>query len=366
MSNKKICSIVLALCLFGTASGVYAMTNKAALKYEKQEKKQEMGLSSPTKSKEIYLAGGCFWGVEAYMQRIEGVLDAVSGYANGSTENPSYEDLIYRNSGHAETVKVSYDPAKISLEQLLHYYFKVVDPTSLNKQGNDRGVQYRSGVYYTDMQDAEIIRAVFQKEQQKYQNPIVTELRPLEHFYEAEDYHQDYLAKNPGAYCHIDLRKAEEKPESAYIDPSLYPRPSNDVLKQKLSDIQYQVAVENHTEYAFSNEYWDLFAEGIYVDVASGEPLFSSRDKFASGCGWPSFSKPISEEVLRYRKDLSFHMERTEVRSRSADIHLGHVFEDGPKEKGGLRYCINSASIRFVPYADMDAAGYGNLKPFVK
>ena len=311
-----------------------------------------------TKSKDIYLAGGCFWGIEAYVEKIPGVLDAVSGYANGNTENPSYEDLVYHNSGHAETVKVTYNPDEISLKTLLKYYLRVVDPTSLNKQGNDRGTQYRSGVYYTDEADKQIIEDVLKKEQDNYQAPIVVEVLPLKQFFKAEEYHQDYLKKNPTGYCHIDLNKASEP----IIDEDKYKKPSDEELKDKLSDTQYNVALKNDTERAFSNEYWDNFEKGIYVDITSGEPLFSSTDKFSSGCGWPSFSKPISKDLINYLEDNSFNMHRTEVRSRSADIHLGHVFNDGPKESGGLRYCINSASLRFIPYEKMDEEGYGYLK----
>ena len=238
----------------------------------------------------------------------------------------------------------------------------MVDPTSLYKQGNDVGSQYRSGIYYTEDSDRDIAREVLDKEQENYEKKIVVELLPLENFSEAEEYHQDYLEKNPGGYCHIDLKKAEEP----FIDEKDYPRPEKEELRKKLTEVQYKVAVENDTEHAFSNEYWDQFEPGIYVDVASGEPLFSSRDKFSSGCGWPSFSKPIAKELVRYREDRSFHMLRTEVRSRSADIHLGHVFRDGPKELGGLRYCINSASIRFIPYEKMEEEGYAYLKSVVK
>lgn len=307
--------------------------------------------------KEIYLAGGCFWGLEAYMKKIYGVEDSISGYANGNTENPSYEDLIYRHSGHAETVKVVYDANEVSLRVLLKYYLRVVDPTSVNRQGNDSGVQYRTGIYYTSAEEEEIIRAVLEQEQEKYEDPIVIEVMPLEHFYMAEDYHQDYLEKNPGGYCHINLADANQP----IIDEEKYHRPSDEELKKSLTEIQYRVAVENDTERAFTNEYWDSFEKGIYVDIATGEPLFSSKDKFSSGCGWPSFAKPIAKEVISYHEDLSFNMKRTEVRSRVGDIHLGHVFEDGPKELGGLRYCINGAAIRFIPYEDMEAEGYAYL-----
>lgn len=318
----------------------------------------------------IYLAGGCFWGVEAYMERIEGVIDAVSGYANGKTENPSYEDLIYHDSGHAETVKVTYNVDAVSLKDVIRYYLKVVDPTSLNKQGNDRGTQYRTGIYYTDDSQRQVAEEVLTEEQKKYKKDIVIEVLPLEQFFEAEEYHQDYLKKNPNGYCHIDLDMAyeglEDESSEPVIDAMKYKRPDDATLKRTLTDMQYRVAVQNDTEHAFSNEYWDSFEKGIYVDVTSGEPLFSSLDKFESGCGWPSFSKPIAKDVVTYIEDSSFNMVRTEVRSRSANIHLGHVFDDGPKELGGLRYCINSASIRFVAFEDMEKEGYGYLLDLFK
>lgn len=317
---------------------------------------------SKSNLKKIYLAGGCFWGIEAYMERIYGVADAVNGYANGKTQNPKYEDLLYRNSGHAETVEVTYDPAKVSLEKLLYDYLKVVDPTSMNKQGNDRGTQYRTGVYYTDEKEKKVIQSVLEKEQQKYSDRIVVEVLPLEHFAKAEEYHQNYLEKNPNGYCHIDLSLATEE----IIDPKKYPKPSDEELKKKLTDIQYRVTQKNDTEHAFSNQYWDNKAQGIYVDVATGEPLFSSKDKFESGCGWPSFSKPIEKNVVTYQEDNSYNMSRVEVRSRSGNSHLGHVFEDGPKELGGLRYCINSASIRFIPLDKMKEEGYEYLMYLVK
>ncbi|MFM1514820.1 bifunctional peptide-methionine (S)-S-oxide reductase MsrA/peptide-methionine (R)-S-oxide reductase MsrB [Helcococcus ovis] len=317
---------------------------------------------SKSKLKTIYLAGGCFWGLEAYMEKIYGVADAVSGYANGKTQNPTYEDISYKNTGHAETVKVDYDPERISLEKILDYYLRVVDPTSLNKQGNDKGIQYRSGIYFTDESERKIIEEKLKKEQEKYKDKIVVEVGKLENFYKAEEYHQDYLKKNPNGYCHIDISKANE----VIIDQLKYPKPSDDELKKKLTDIQYKVTQKSDTEHAFSNEYWNNKDKGIYVDVATGEPLFSSTDKFDSGCGWPSFSKPIAKEVVTYHKDLSYNMERTEVRSRSGNSHLGHVFNDGPKELGGLRFCINSASIKFVPLQDMEKEGYGYLTHIIK
>lgn len=376
MSKNKLLWIIpiffAAIALYLTASGFKKQQEiQAANKIVKQNKvKHKKGTKKMNKSdkvKEIHLAGGCFWGLEAYMQKLNGVEDAISGYANGKTENPTYYDL--HTSGHAETVKVIYKPEIITLEDLLTHYLRVVNPVSVNKQGNDVGTQYRSGIYYTDNNDKKVIDNILKKEQTKHDKPIAIEVLPLKHFFEAEEYHQDYLEKNPGGYCHIDLSLAE-KPlspdEEPVIDATKYPRPSDAELKKTLTDIQYKVAVQNKTEYAFSNEYWDNFDKGIYVDITTKEPLFTSTDKFESGCGWPSFAKPIAKDVVKYIEDRSFNMIRTEVRSRSGDIHLGHVFDDGPKELGGKRYCINSASIEFIPYAEMDKRGYSYLKYLIK
>lgn len=332
-----------------------------------QKGNNKMRTYDETKVKTVYLAGGCFWGLEAYMQKLNGVEDAISGYANGKTENPSYYDL--KTSGHAETVKVVYNPLIISLEDILAHYLRVVNPVSVNKQGNDVGTQYRTGIYYTDEAEKAIIENVLAKEQTKHDKPIAIEVEPLRQFYEAEEYHQDYLEKNPGGYCHIDLSLADkplDKDEEPIIDSSRYIKPSDEELKKNLTDIQYDVTQNSATERAFSHEYHDSFKRGIYVDITTKEPLFSSTDKFESGCGWPSFSKPISKDVVKYFEDNSHFMHRTEVRSRSGDAHLGHVFNDGPKELGGQRYCINGASLEFIPYDEMDEKGYGYLKYLVK
>ena len=323
-------------------------------------KEQKMTMESKQEQRIIYLAGGCFWGLEAYMERIQGVTDAVSGYANGKGDTTNYQ--LLHATDHAETVKVTYDPNKISLDKLLQYYFRVIDPTSINKQGNDRGRQYRTGIYYQNEQDKAVIEAALKTLQSKYQEPIQIEVEPLKNYVEAEEYHQDYLKKNPNGYCHIDIKKADEP----LIDDKKYPKPSDTELKQKLTALQYDVTQGKHTERSFSNEYWDNFAPGIYVDITTGEPLFSSKDKFESGCGWPSFTKPIAAEVAAYQRDNSFNMTRIEVLSRSGHAHLGHVFDDGPRDKGGLRYCINSASIKFIPLDEMEKQGYGDLIPFVK
>ena len=288
------------------------------------------------KEKEIYLAGGCFWGLEKYIENIPGVLDTQVGFANGKTENPSYEDVCRRDTGHAETVRVIYDSEKISLRRLLSMFYKVIDPTSLNRQGNDVGSQYRTGIYYTDQDDLPNILLSVEELQKTHQKRIAVEALPLMNYYSAEEYHQKYLDKNPGGYCPIDPRHFEVA---------------------KLSPMQYEVAVNNGTEPPYQNEYWDDFREGIYVDIVTGEPLFSSVDKFEA-CGWPSFSKPIDPEGILSKKDCSHGMVRDEVRSRAGDIHLGHVFEDGPSESGGLRYCINSASLRFIPKKNMAEEGY--------
>lgn len=310
----------------------------------------------------IYLAGGCFWGVEAFMERTYGVADAVSGYANGTSQDPTYEEVCTGQTGHAETVRVDYDPQRISLEALLDNFLKVIDPTSLNKQGNDRGTQYRTGIYFVDPAHEEVIARKLEEAQAKYDKEIVVENQPLEVFYEAEDYHQDYLKKNPNGYCHIDLSLAGQ-PE---IQAGDYPRPSDEDLRKKLTEDQYQVTQNDQTDPAFFNEYWDNKEPGIYVDITTGEPLFSSKDKFDSTCGWPSFSRPIANEVVGYKEDKSFNMTRTEVRSRSGDAHLGHVFEDGPQDLTGLRYCINSSAVRFIPLEDMEKEGYGHLVHLVE
>lgn len=307
--------------------------------------------------KTIYLAGGCFWGVEAYFQRIAGVINAVSGYANGHQAHPTYQDVVSQQTGHAETVKIDYDAHHIHLSQLLKHYFRIIDPLSLNQQGNDKGTQYRTGIYYSDEQDLAIIQKIMAEEQQKYTQKIAVEVLPLSAFYMAEEYHQDYLDKNPNGYCHIDLALAA-KPLA--ISAS-YCKPDDEILKQTLSTAQYYITQENGTEKPFSHEYDHLFEPGIYVDIVSGQPLFASKDKFNSGCGWPSFSRPIDEAALTEHDDYSYNKHRIEVRSSGADSHLGHVFQDGPQELGGLRYCINGASLRFIPLAEMEAQGYGHL-----
>lgn len=312
---------------------------------------------SNKKLKEIWLAGGCFWGVQAYFARIYGVAKTDVGYANGRTANPSYHDL--KVTGHAETVHIFYDPEKTGLPTLLDFYFKIIDPASVNRQGNDIGTQYRTGIYYRDEADFPVIREYIAKEQKKYDAPIAVEVGRLENYYPAEEYHQDYLEKNPGGYCHVDFSSLREQTPPA--GKAAYPKPAPEKLKASLTEMQYRVTQQNATEPPFDNEYWDNRRKGIYVDVVTGEPLFVSSDQFESGCGWPSFTKPIRADSLTENRDTSHFMVRTEVRSRHGDSHLGHVFPDGPKEQGGLRYCINSASLRFIPLQEMEEQGYGQF-----
>ena len=308
---------------------------------------------------EIYLAGGCFWGLEEYFSRISGVLQTSVGYANGQVETTNYQ--LIKETDHAETVQVVYDEKVVSLREILLYYFRVIDPLSVNQQGNDRGRQYRTGIYYLEEANLPTINTVVREQELLIGRKIAVEVEKLRHYILAEDYHQDYLKKNPGGYCHIDVRDAE-KP---LIDAANYEKPSQAVLRESLSEESYRVTQEAATEAPFSNAYDQTFEEGIYVDITTGEPLFFAKDKFASGCGWPSFSRPISKELIHYYQDLSHGMERIEVRSRSGNAHLGHVFTDGPRELGGLRYCINSASLRFIAKDEMEEAGYGYLLPYL-
>ena len=311
---------------------------------------------------EIYLAGGCFWGVEGYFSRLPGVLSAVSGYANGQTAHPSYQEVVSQVSGHAETVKVLYDPNIISLDQVLQHYFRIIDPTTLNRQRNDVGRQYRSGIYSRfQHQQACVAHALLQL-QRSYTAPIVVENLPLENFYPAEEYHQAYLTKHPHGYCHIDLSLADvplvaESAQPLFLTDA-YQKPCAGGLQNMLTPQQFEVTQQEGTERAFTHDYNEEFSLGIYVDVVSGEPLFNAKDKYDAGCGWPSFTQPLRTANIVECRDNRYGMERIEVRSRMADSHLGHVFPDGPSAQGGLRYCINGQSLRFIPLAEMEQQGY--------
>ena len=307
----------------------------------------------------IYLAGGCFWGLESYFKQVAGVIDTVVGYANGLSQDTSYERL--HDTDHAETLKVAYDEHTISLEELLLHYFRIIDPLSVNKQGNDVGRQYRTGIYSLDDQTKERVQKSLDVLQEFFDTPLAIENELLRNYLTAEEYHQDYLDKNPHGYCHIDTSLAKEP----LIHIPEYNLPSDQKLRELLSPEEYEITQHAKTEAPFSHEYNALHERGIYVDRISGQPLFSSRDKFDSGCGWPSFSRAIVSDAVNYSEDTSHGMHRIETTSSLVHSHLGHVFPDGPEEKGGLRYCINGASLKFVPYEDMDALGYGSFKAFV-
>ena len=303
--------------------------------------------------KTIYFAGGCFWGVEKFFSQFDGINITQVGYANGPDKVPTYQDVC-NNSGHAETVKLIYDENIISLNKLLEYYFMIIDPLSKNKQGNDIGIQYRTGIYYTTNDQFNLIKEFCEKKEKELGQKLAVEILPLKNFFPAENNHQKYLDKNPGGYCHIPKRLFKLNDDKKKLKEK--------ELRSKIGDLSYEVTQNSFTEKPFSGKYNNFFKKGIYVDIVSGEPLFLSKDKFDSGCGWPAFSKPINKNNITEKTDLSHFMERTEVRSSQANSHLGHVFNDGPEDKGGLRYCINSAALRFIAFEDMEKEGYGEYK----
>lgn len=307
----------------------------------------------------IYVAGGCFWGVEAYFKRVPGIMETVAGYANGRTENPTYEQVCYENTGHAETVKLVFDKHQISLEEIILHLLRIIDPRSLNKQGGDVGTQYRTGVYYVDPADKVRVERLFKAVDP--QGTFVVEVLPLEQFFDAETYHQDYLDKNPTGYCHVNLAKANDP----LFNIPAYVREEAAALRERIGDAAYEITQHEATEAPFTGEYDDHFERGIYVDVVSGEPLFLSAHKYNSGCGWPAFSRPITASSVTYEVDHKLARERVEVRSANGDSHLGHVFPDGQADMGGLRYCINSKALRFIKAEDMEKEGYGDLIPLL-
>lgn len=315
--------------------------------------------------KEIYLAGGCFWGAQKYLASIQGVTATSVGYANGRTQNPSYEQVCHNNTGHAETVRVEYDETRLPLEFLLEIFYHAIDPTTKNRQGGDTGVQYRTGIYYTNPADEAVINASLQALQNKLGVPVAIEAAPLDNYFPAEEYHQNYLDNNPGGYCHISPAQFEYAAQ-ALVNPAAYTKPPQAQLQQTLTPQQFDVTQNSATEPPFKNEFWNNTRQGLYVDITTGEPLFTSGSQFQLGCGWPSFTQPIDPAVVHNLPDESHNMQRTEVRSRVGDAHLGHVFTDGPAETGGLRYCINSAALRFIPLEEMEQEGYGAYIPYIR
>lgn len=326
---------------------------------DNQNAQDEKGLESAV------FAGGCFWCISAPFENIDGVIKVISGYSGGKTKNPTYEEVSTGTTGHLESVKIVFDPKIISYAELLDIYWKQFDPTDTGGSFADRGSQYKSAIFYNSSSQKELAEASKEKLDKSgiFKKPIATSIIPLTAFYPAEDYHQQYAKKNPERYKEYKEGSGREGfIRGLWGDEGTekYVKPSDGDLKKKLTGLQYDVTQKNATERAFQNEYWDKNEEGIYVDVVSGEPLFSSKDKFDSECGWPSFTKPIDTRYVTKKEDTSHMMDRVEVRSRFGNSHLGHVFNDGPKQTG-LRYCINSASLKFIKKADMAKEGYGEF-----
>ncbi len=336
-------------------------------------------------------AGGCFWCVETDFEKLPGVVDVISGYTGGRSQNPTYE--TYKSGGHREAVFVMYDPTQVTYAGLVEWLIKHIDPTDRGGSFNDRGLQYSPAIYYeSSAEKAEAERVIEAIEEMKiYRGRIGVALEPREAFWPAEEYHQNYHAKNgvkyaffraqsgrdafvqshwgqrahllevPGGVPVAVAQATQDEAQAKKKSWDDFRKPTPVELRKKLSNIQFKVTQQEGTEPAFRNEYWDNKQAGIYVDIVSGEPLFSSSDKFESGTGWPSFVKPLDPKYIIYKQDRGFFVTRIEVRSRVGDSHLGHVFDDGPPARGGKRYCMNSAAMRFIPKEDMEREGYGEF-----
>lgn len=330
-----------------------------------QEKNTSIKNYSAEDLQHATFGGGCFWCLEPPFENLDGVVEVLSGYSGGDKENPTYSEVSSGRSGHIEVVQISFDPQIISYAELLDIYWKQLDPTDAGGSFYDRGSQYTSVIFYHDKNQKELAEdskarldasAIFEK-------PIVTKIEKFKAFYPAEEYHQDYYQKSPVKYKSYRKGSGRDRFISGLWGDegvSRYTRPSDEEIKNRLTELQYMVTHKNGTEKPFNNKYCKNKKEGIYVDIVSGEPLFSSTNKFDSGTGWPSFTKPVDPRYLKKNSDTTFFMERIEVRSKFGDSHLGHVFNDGP-EPTGLRYCINSASLRFIPKGKMKEEGYGEF-----
>ena len=308
--------------------------------------------------KQATFAGGCFWCMVKPFDEYPGVVKIEVGYTGGHVENPSYEEVCAHHTGHQEAVQITYDEAILPYRELVEIFFRSIDPTDPDGQFNDRGETYHTAIFYHD-EAQKAIAETYKHELEVsglFEKPIVVPIVAAMPFYKAEDYHQDYYKKNRFYYD----RYYKGSGRKNFLDTYWHRNPYKEQeLKEKLTPLQYQVTQENGTEAPYGNAFYEHDEEGIYVDIVSGKPLFSSKDKFHSGCGWPAFTKPIAPISVYEKEDLSHGMHRIEIRSSYADSHLGHVFQDGLRETGGLRYCINSAALRFIPYDKMEEEGYG-------